>query len=244
MGSMPSTPYRDGSNDPWWPIENQNLTLNPNDESLTAMAERRSDVQSNVNHSNFETQNDENVIFDEMENILKSDNVVEVTSVNDVNRENVTSVAATTNEKETQSLEEFKEELRVKREKRQNAIAELRNEISTLRNQLAAEKMLNKQLCDEKNCISRNIDVRIDDNIDGSAEIENTPSNDRTLRIQLADVQLSLQNANGEILRLTSELAATKKQVNALKDVIAASKEMVEIRETQLQQVSMVYYIK
>lgn len=234
MGSAPSTPHRDGSNDPWWPIENQNLQLNPN-ESVIAMAEQRSDVQSNANRSDFVSSNDENVNCDEIENIVKTDIVVEVTNANET-CEGV-SVVAPTKDKENQSLEEFKEELRVKREKRQNAIAELRNEISTLRNQLAEEKAINKQLIDEKNCISRNDDDRRDGDID---EVDATSNqyNNHSLRIQLADVQLSLQNANGEILRLTSELAATKKQVTALKDVIAASKEMVEIREVQLQQVS------
>lgn len=238
MGSTQSTPHREGSDDPWWPIENQNLTLNPN-ESVAAMAEQHhSDVQSNANRSEFGTQNDENVICDEKDSIEKSDDVVEVPSANEM-CEGVR-VGASTQEKENQSLEEFKAELREKREKRQNAIAELRNEISTLRNQLAAEKAINKQLIDEKNCISRDDNVRDSDvdDVDGSHSTDRSQFNDHSLRIQLADVQLSLQTANGEILRLTSELAVTKKQVSALKDVIAASKEMVEIREAQLQQVS------
>lgn len=229
MGSAPSTPHRDGSEDPWWPIENQNLTLSPN-ESVIAMEEQQQNSNNtvNANRSDFSTENNDEIVnCDEIDNIVKSDNVAEVTSA--IGTCEGVSVDVTASHKESQSLEEFKEELRVKREKRQNAIAELRNEISTLRNQLAAEKALNKQLIDEKNCISRN-----DDDIDTDA----TQTNGRTLRIELADVQLSLQDANGEILRLTSELSATKKQVNALKDVIAASKEMVEIREAQLQQVS------
>lgn len=232
MGSAPSTPHRDGSNDPWWPIENQNLTLSPN-ESVIAMEEQQqnsSNTAENADRSDFSIENNDEIVnCDEIDKIDKSDNVAEVTSA--IGTCEGVSVDVTTNHKESQSLEEFKEELRAKREKRQNALAELRNEISTLRNQLAAEKALNKQLIDEKNCISRN-----DDDIDTDA----TQTNGRTLRIQLADVQLSLQDANGEILRLTSELSATKKQVNALKDVIAASKEMVEIREAQLQQVSIV----
>lgn len=228
MGSAHSTPHQDGSDDPWWPIENQNLTLNPN-ESVAVMAEQQhSDVQSDANRTDFGTQNDGNVFCDENDSIVKSENVVEVTSA--IETCEGVCVGVSTQEKENQSLEEFKAELREKREKRQNAIAELRNEISTLRNQLAAEKTLNQQLIDEKNGMSRNDNVhdRDVDDIDG----------DHSLRIQLADVQLSLQTANGEILRLTSELAVTKKQVSALKDVIAASKEMVEIREAQLQQVS------
>lgn len=239
MGSAQSTPHRDGSDDPWWPIENQNLTLNPN-ESVAAMAEQQhSDFRGNANPTDFGTQNDENVICDEKDSIVRSDAVVEVTSANET-CEGVC-VGVSTQEKENQTLEEFKAELREKREKRQNAIAELRNEISTLRNQLAAEKAFNQQLIDEKNCISRNNDVQRDgdvDDVDSSRNTDRAQSNDHSLRIQLADVQLSLQTANGEVLRLTSELAVTKKQVSALKDVIAASKEMVEIREAQLQQVS------
>lgn len=191
------------------------------------MAEPHSDVESNADRSDLRIQNEVNVNSDEIENIVKSDGVVEVTNANETCE--VVSAGTTKNVKEeNQSLEEFKEELRVKREKRQSAIAELRNEISTLHNQLAAEKALNEQLIDERNCISRNDD---DDDIDAA-------SHNHTLRVQLADVQLALQTANGEILRLTSELAGTKKQVSALKDVIAASKEMVGIREAQLHQVS------
>lgn len=227
MGSAPSTPQRNGSDDPWWPIENQNLTLNP-DDSASNMAEQNSEIESDGNQADFR---DENKITasddDREENIVKSD---EVTTANEM-CEGV-SIDVTRPDKENQSLEEFKEELRVKREKRQNAIAELRNEITSLRSQLAAEKALNQQLIDEKNCIRHNDN----DAIDASHSINADQSN--MLRIELADVQLALQTANSEILRLTSELAGTRRQVNALKDVIAASKEMVEIREAQLHQVS------
>lgn len=250
MGSVPSTPNRDGSEDPWWPIENQNLTLNPNEvaaaaAAAAAMGEHQSDVQSNANRTDLETENDENVNCDEIVKIMEAKNIVETGTNGTRECVSVDAIDVATKEnltKSDQSLEEFKEELRVKREKRQNAIAELRNEISNLRNQLAAEKALNKQLIDEKNCISQSngdeqlADVRRD--VEDDSDINNHINRDNTLRIQLADVQMSLQNANGEILRLTAELVATKKQVSALKEVISASKEMVEIRDSQLQQVS------
>lgn len=220
MGSAPSTPYQNGPDDPWWPIENQNLTLNPSDSTL-AMDERSADAEGNGNRS----PNDTNVnCDDEIENVVKPNRGVEVTNANET-CEGVSAEAVVSKAKDFQSLEEFKEELRVKREQRQNAIGDLRNEISLLRSQLAAEKELNKQLLEERNPTNASED-RVDSQVD------------RSSRIQLADVQLSLQTANGEILRLTAELAATKKQVNALKEVIVASKEMAVIREDQLLQVS------
>lgn len=139
-----------------------------------------------------------------------------------------------------QSLEEFKEELRIKREMRTNAISELRNEISSLRKQLANEKEINKQLKQDRNkenlchicgSIYNSLECNAQQNFTTSIE------SNVALRSQLAELQFSLQNANAEILTLNTELAATRKQAKSLKEVIAASKEIIEIRETELTQV-------
>lgn len=72
-----------------------------------------------------------------------------------------------------------------------------------------------------------------------SGQLEHNANNNNNiaLKSELADVQLSLQLANAEILSLTAELSATHRQVASLKEVIMFSKQMVDIRENQLNQV-------
>lgn len=166
-----------------------------------------------------------------------------------------------------QSLEEFKEELRIKREMRSNAIVELRNELSSLRQQLAHEKEINKQLIEERNngnlceiCSSiytsleqqnvgdehpvenaAAIKITVDDNRNNS-HVETDAKMSHTtpsvsFRSQSGEVQFALQDANDEILRISNELAATRQQAKSLKEVIKMSKEIIVIRETELSQV-------
>lgn len=148
-------------------------------------------------------------------------------------------------QRNSESMAEFKAELLVKREQRQNAIADMRNEILNLREQLAAEKELNIKLMAERNASNRKQALDDDQNIGLAAETdetidEKTPSNSNSIALQtkLAEAQFSLQIANAEILSLNSELSGTKKQVTSLKEVISVTKQMVEIRENQLEQVS------
>lgn len=247
MGSVPSTPNRESTDDPWWPIENQNLTLNPNqiEAVMDDSVEHTHDIhyndqsQLNITLQNDETESNSEIVI----NVSSVD--VNVNLLKDTNSSDSDDASAshscvsgdvdksmdTVKTKSNQSLEEFKEELRIKREKSRSAIAELRNEITGLRKQLAEEKTLNKRLIDEKNGVNAT-DLLLDD------AITTDLSKDVALRSHLADAQLSLQNANAEILSLTRELTGTRKQVSSLKEVIAVSKEMVEIRESQLCQVS------
>lgn len=164
-------------------------------------------------------------------------------------------------ENRMQSLEEFKRELSLKR---QGVMSELKAKISCLRQQLANEKEVNEQLrneqrnqqcscngalvgqnaatqttTDEINAQESTTDIETNDddlNVVFRANEDNS-RNDIALKSDLADVQLSLQLANAEILSLTSELSATHRQVASLKEVIMFSKQMVDIRENQLNQV-------
>lgn len=258
MGSAASSPVRDRSDDPWWPIENQSLDLNPN-----AMDTINNNPNTNsVEQSEIHTENSER-LSTIMESSIESNYVDEINSVeiissssdesskSDIENEN-TSVESSANlkisendrlQKRQQSLEEFKEELRIKREMRTNAISELRNEISSLRKQLTDEKEINKQLKQDQNkenlcnicgSIYKSLECTAQTNVSTSTE------SNITLRSQLAELQFSLQNANAEILTLSSELVATRKQTKSLKEVIAASKEIIEIRETELIQVTLI----
>lgn len=251
MGSTPSTPNRDSGDDPWWPIENQNLDLNPNEmdptnsRDLNRIEEQADEIDgSATSNSNTRNTSSDEESKQSLENIpntldeISSD--IEIV-VPDSSAESKSSETKCSHRQ--QSLDEFKEELRIKREKRTNAIAELRNEITSLRRQLADEKEITKQLKQERN--SRNLCQICNSIYDSLENIENSVQpnfemngTNITLRSQLAELQFSLQNANAEILTLTSELAATKKQAKSLKEVIAASKEIIEIRETELTQVT------
>lgn len=130
--------------------------------------------------------------------------------------------------KSSQSLEEFKEELRVKREQRQSIVSDLRNEVSSLKAQLAEQKAIN-------------VSLQSGDQQPPPPDVQ-TDAVDRNkenivLKSELAEVQLALQLANAEILSLTSELSVTQKQVVSLKEVIVVTKQMISIRESQMNQV-------
>lgn len=253
MGSTPSTPVRETSDDPWWPIENQNLDLNPQEMDRRRNANVNQPEQQPVHavhadSTHAQQLNEENTIVDEID---RADSVGDLTNETDKSViENVSAESSAQSKKSDfenssrqQSLDEFKEELRIKREMRTNAISELRNEISSLRQQLTDEKEITKQLRLNQNkenlCqICNSIYNSLEDSAQVNATANANGESSISLRSQLAEIQFSLQNANAEILTLTSELGATRKQAKSLKEVIAASKEIIEIRETELTQVT------
>lgn len=171
-----------------------------------------------------------------------------------------------------QSLAEFKEELRVKREQRISAIADLKNEVIKLRQDLAAEREISRQLRESQYSISTNPEDQGTDptlvehtvsaqeptqidatplqmaSTEDAAHSPDEPSVDcvdattvatttTALRTQLSDANHELQLANAENLALATELTITQRQVKSLKEVIVVTKEMVAIRESQLEQV-------
>lgn len=238
MGSVPSTP--DCTDDPWWPIENQNFSLDQSPLSnVVAMDREGHSAAASVD------QTDENCAISEVghsENLNNENQSENNDDSDDGNKmQNV--------DKREQTLEEFKEELRIKREKRQNAIADLRNEMKSLRQQLAKEKEINRRLRQESGGgpsttttiietedIFDDISAAISENYD-TDQVHNR-SSDITLKRELANVQLSLQLANSEVLSLQAELNVRQKQTDTLKEVNIVSKQMIQIREDQLNQVS------
>lgn len=127
-----------------------------------------------------------------------------------------------------QSLDEFKQELKIKRELRQSAIAGLKKEILDLR----------QRLMDEKTIKENNFCEKMDQttSTDDLSDFFNF-----SLRKQLAESQLELQLANSDILTLTEETDVLKKQVFSLKEVITISKTMISIREEQVDQVKIFF---
>lgn len=171
MGSAASTPNRESSDNtsdnPWWQIENQILELNPNrmegDPNSSSSNRSESDQpqvneteETVINANNLECESSDGTATATASSLnenANSENGVENDCSSDAsansNIEMNSSERGRSNERQ-QSLDEFKEELRVKREMRTNAIVELRNELSSLKQQLAHEKEINKQLIEDR----------------------------------------------------------------------------------------------
>uniref|UniRef100_A0A1A9WUR3 Uncharacterized protein n=1 Tax=Glossina brevipalpis TaxID=37001 RepID=A0A1A9WUR3_9MUSC len=153
-----------------------------------------------------------------------------------------------------QSLAEFKEELRVRRLARQSAVQELRDEITSLRQQLAAERARSQPLSSTENLdnmhvlpqkgdFAKNIINPISSQEHSLSEEAQSHSNDaddedplsrsRHANIELANAQLALQMANSENISLRGELSVVQKQVATLKEVITCCKQMLTIKEEQ-----------
>lgn len=237
MGSVPSTP--DATDDPWWPIENQNFSLDQSPLLNVVAMDRQGQSDAAIDEI------DENCEISEVDHSENLNNE----SPSDISGASDNKITEEKAERREQTLEEFKEELRIKREKRQSAIADLRNEITSLRQQLSEEKEVNRRMKQEKMCgTSANAEsVETEEILEDIAtaiaendEPEQVQSRSNiTLKRELANVQLSLQLANSEILSLQAELSVRQKQTDTLKEVNTVSKQMIKIREDQLNQVNM-----
>lgn len=265
MGSIPSTPNGDSNeNDPWFPIEQQNFEL-----------ERSPLIQFDMEQQqghNFDDQNncvpsinlDQSELGENCENsqVNNEQNNIEqnpCVSGNTIGQSNI-------DRSHGQSVDEFEIELKIKRERRLNAVSVLRNELLSLRSQLAEQKEINRMLQNDLNeerktnrehGKQKDSDRSIiankkrssigcseydDDHITISREDYEEDmcvhrSADIALKSELSKLQLQLQLANSEVLSLSAELSATRKQVGILKDVVKVTKDMVAIRDEHLTEV-------
>lgn len=124
-------------------------------------------------------------------------------------------------ERQKRELEEFREEMTRKRELRQQCMQKLREELNDLREKLANEMMINEQLREE-----RGTDKSLDDLI----------TENKRLKIELSECQMFLQTSNAENINATLEAQALRDHIRSLKEVIKATKEMLSIRELQVNQ--------
>ncbi|KAH8249624.1 hypothetical protein KR032_010948 [Drosophila birchii] len=138
--------------------------------------------------------------------------------------------------KKEQSLEEFREELRQKREARQTAVQDLRDEITNLRQQLAKEKAENRRLRKEQGEEVEVQEQKATQNSDIDPDDDNPTSRSRHANIELANAQLALQQAQAENLSLRGELEVVQRQVGTLKEVISCCKQMLSVKEEQCAQ--------
>lgn len=148
----------------WWEIENEDLILDhhPNVttslrhrggggvveeakclEDLDALLKIGQDVNNAINSDNFDKNNDSTTskILDES---TQSEGAAVTTRLS-------INWSARDSRHESQSLDDFKEELRQKRLARQTALQDLREEITMLRKQLTAEQTLTRRLLQGRN---------------------------------------------------------------------------------------------
>ncbi|KAK9693092.1 hypothetical protein QE152_g34433 [Popillia japonica] len=158
----------------------------------------------------------------------------------------------------------FKQELARKHEKRRQLIVEKKKEMMDLRDELIKEKGENERLrrllkenrstSDDDNVSSKSqktdepSDVNIADIKEENEELRNEveklklmlrekdiiADKNRELRISLAQMQKELQNVNTQIISFEKERIDYQEHVTALKDIIRVTKEMLRVRESQI----------
>lgn len=164
-------------------------------------------------------------------------------------------------EKNLRKLDEFKLELARKREKRKEIIDQKTKEMEELREEIRRLKEENEALrrvqhqqkveSDEDNSDSSYTISRLEQENETLKmlvtekgrlllESEKIIQKNRELRIETVQMQEELQRLNNEMLNFEKERADYRAHVVALKDVIAVSKNMLQIRETELTEVSCV----
>jgi len=224
MGNAESTQSADDTqmqvqqatdDEPWWNnIEHENLVLEQAPQAPTTAAKRTEEEEPPNNRK----ENRKTLVAVQMEE-----------KAND------------SPEKE-QSLEEFREELRQKREVRQNAVQDMRDEIASLKKQLAKEQAENRRLRKEEGAEDHTQiqDASLDtpSRPDSDPDDENPSSRSRHANIELASAQLALQQAQAENLSLRGEVEVVQRQVGTLKEVISCCKQMLSVKEEQCAQVS------
>ncbi|XP_068144390.1 LOW QUALITY PROTEIN: uncharacterized protein [Drosophila tropicalis] len=135
------------------------------------------------------------------------------------------------------TFEEFREELRHKREARQTAVQDLRDEIHQLRKQLSAAEKENQRLRKEQGKEDTKESSPASEETD--PDDDNPTSRSRHANIELANAQLALQQANADNLTLRGEVDVVQRQVGTLKEVISCCKQMLSVKEEQCAQLKM-----
>lgn len=175
-------------------------------------------------------------------------------SENDVFHDTIDEDEARAKAKE-EEMEEFRQQLQIKREQRKEILARHRSEKEALERSLEMEikakleaYQTNRQL---RELLERNY-IDIPDELDSSKEnsdiantivrmteeFERLKSSNNKLRVGLAETNNTLQAAYSDIADLTEQNRESVKQINALREVISVSKTMIGLREEQLNEVS------
>lgn len=187
-----------------------------------------------------------NELTEQEEHRIISDDLV------DINEKNYS-------EERIRKLDEFEQEFARKREKRKEILAQKKKEMEDLREEVQRLK--------EENEVLRRVQSQSNSSFDGDSsdslykiarleqdnetlkmlvqekgrlllESEKIIEKNRELRVETVKMQDELQRLNNEMLNFEKERKDYKAHVVALKDVIAVSKNMLQIRETELTEVS------
>lgn len=152
--------------------------------------------------------------------------------------------------KNNDKLDEFRQELARKHEKRRELIANKRKEMQDLRDEVLKQKKENEEL-------RRLLEQRTGSIQDTELQRENEElkkkitelrteliksemlsEKNKQLRNDIAKLQEDLQSVNAEVVGFEKERFEYQTHVTALKDVIRVSKQMLVIREQQLTEVN------
>lgn len=170
---------------------------------------------------------------------------------------------ATFEQSNDDKLDEFRQDFARKHEKRRQLIAEKRKEMQDLRLELLRQKKENEKLRESLNAKSSEINpsTEIDQQLIENLKQENDEmkrkivelqtelfrsetiaQKNNELRCSITELQRELQSLNAEVVNFEKERQDYQTHVTALKDVIKVSKEMLRIRESQLNEVCLHCY--
>lgn len=156
-----------------------------------------------------------------------------------------------------EEMNEFRKQLSIKREQRKEILSRHRNEKKELEKSLKNEMILKLELADQnkllRELLIKNY-IEIPDELDASKErinvaetvlqmkdeLEKIKSNNNKLRVQLAMTNNALQNAYSDMSELSAQNTESFKQIKSLKEVVTVSKTMINLREEQLNEVSVI----
>lgn len=148
------------------------------------------------------------------------------------------------------SFQSFAEEFDKKRDKRKQILEQKRKEIQGIREELNILRRENERLRNNQTQENENEQVEFLQRQNQSlqeqiAELRKREENvgditekNRQLRISVSEMQSELQRMNSSLLDFEQQKEDYKRHVVALKDVIKVSKELLQIRETELKEVS------
>lgn len=159
-------------------------------------------------------------------------------------------------------LDEFRQDFARKHERRRQVLAEKRKEMQDLRMELSQQKQENEKL---RNALNKNaaggspcnaedellIEKLKQENVEMKNKIvelhtellrsQTIAEKNNELRSSIAELQRELQSVNAEVVNFEKERMDYQAHVTALKDVVRVSKEMLKIRESQLNEVSVLF---
>lgn len=192
---------------------------------------------------------------DQNQDALKLNKSAMSTSTSEPTKQNSAS-----EQRNNDKLDEFRQDLARKHEKRRQILAEKRKEMQDLRMELSQQKQENEKLriALNKGAAAENRNNNAEDELfieelkRENVEMKNKIMELRTellrsetigeknneLRSSIAELQKELQSVNAEVVNFEKERMDYQTHVTALKDVVRVSKEMLKIRESQLNEVS------